>query len=471
MVFVFALLVTAGGLAPLSIERAQAQAAVAARLDDLLGQLKAKTQVGLHVVDVQSRAVVYTRNADTPLKPASLQKLFVTAAALERFGPEFRFRTRLYVQGDELWVVGGGDPGLGDPRLAQRAGHEVTRVFDLWAEGLRRRGVTSLSKIVLDDYVFDEQHRHPDWPDDQADRWYQAPVGGLCFNDNCLDVELVVDGNALQIKLLPDLPAGLWQSTLTVGKKQRPVLRRPPGSDAFELAGTVRRGGHLDPVAAGRPTVFFGYALHRALETRGVAVPGPVVRRQLSPAELQQARPLATHETVLRDVVWRCNRFSQNMFAECLVKALAAYRPDGHRAERAGSWDAGRAVMMETLTGLGLDVGSAEFRDGSGLSHTNRATAGQITSLLVTMRRHPHGPVFLDSLAEPGEEGSLRSRYNDPALRGHLRAKTGTIRAVRCLAGYLTTRSGRQLAFALLLNGPSPRTLPTNVCLTLLDVK
>lgn len=439
------------------------------RLSSLLTKLPKHTQVGLVVADADSGSIWFAHQPDTLLKPASLQKLLVAAAALERFGPGFGYQTRVYLHGDELWVVGAGDPGLGDERVATRHGRQSDHVFQEWAAALRTRGVSSLSKIVLDDTVFEQPGRHPDWPDDQADRWYEAPVGGLNFNDNCLDVSVIVRGREIELRLQPDLPAGLVDSKLAVGARQRPIVKRAPTSDVFELHGTVTRSGTLDPVSAREPTVFFGHALQRALARHGIEVRGEVISRRLSAEKLSGAALLATHTTGLPDVLWRCNAFSQNLFAECLLKSLAAYEPGGRRSARPGSWDAGRGVLKVTLADLGLDLTTAIIRDGSGLSHSNRLTAAQITRLLILMRRHRHADVFLGSLAVPGEPGSLERRHADPVLRGRLRGKTGTIRGVRCLAGYLTRRDHTVLAFGLLINGKSDATFARQLCRILLD--
>jgi D-alanyl-D-alanine carboxypeptidase/D-alanyl-D-alanine-endopeptidase (penicillin-binding protein 4) len=468
--------------------------AVRERLTALLAKLPKKAQLGLMVADAATGQTWFAREADTPLKPASVQKLFITAAALERFGPGFEYQTRVYTHGDELWVVGAGDPAIGDERIAQRHKLDRNHVFDEWAAALKARGVTTLSRIVLDDGVFDRQTRHPDWPDDQADRWYQAPVGGLNVNDNCLDVEVVVRNRKLELRLQPDLPSELIRSTLALGKRQAPLVKRPADSDVFQLRGTIARSATLDPASCGDPTTFFGHALTQALERRGIQVRGGFVRRTADMPAPGASAPtttppsaLATHTTALADVLWRCNTFSQNLFAECLMKSLAAYEPDGRRSGTPGSgdgarggtpgsgdggrsggtpgsWAGGEAVVRATLAKLGVDLSGAELRDGSGLSHADRATAAQLTRLLIVMRRHRCADEFVGSLAEPGEEGSMNHRYDDPALRGRLRGKTGTLQGVHALAGYLTRPDGTVLAFALLINGPPSTDLPKQVC-------
>ncbi len=455
--------------APARAQTADATGDLPRQLSELLAKLPKGTEVGLVVAETGTGEVLFAHRPDALLAPASVQKLFVTAAALERFGPEFEYQTRAYLQDDELRVVGAGDPGFGDERLAERYGRSPNHVFEEWAAALAARGVTSLRGIILDDSVFDQQVRHPDWPIDQADRWYQAPVGGLNLNDNCLEVSIVVRNQKIELNLQPDIPADMIENKLTRGRKQRAIIKRAPDAEMFELAGSVTRSATLDPACVRQPTAFFGQALRRALEQRGIKVHGEVVQRRLTADETPAASLLATHTTGLPDVLWRANTFSQNMFAECLVKSLAAYEPDGRRSGTPGSWGAGRSVLQNTLAGIGVDVRTAVVHDGSGLSHADRATAAQLVRLLVVMRKHRHADVFLASLTEPGQPGSMHSRYDEPWLRGRLRGKTGTLKDVRALAGYLAAPDGRSLTFALLVNGRSDPSFPAQVCKVLLD--
>lgn len=435
----------------------------------LAQQIARRADVGLVVADAHTGERMVAHNADIPLKPASVQKLMITAAALDHLGRDFTYRTRLYRSGDELWIVGSGDPSLGDERIARRHDRSADYLFDAWAATAKRAGLNPVAKITLDDSIFDRRARHPDWPDDQADRWYQAPVGGLNYNDNCLDVQVQVGERRVTFDSRPYIGHRLIHNALTVGRSHRPIIKRRADSDVFTLSGAVTHGGMLDPVAARRPTLFFSHAVYHELNRRGLEITGPVVRRELSPTEQARAELLHEHRTPMTDVIWRCNNFSQNLFAECLMKSLAAYGADGEPGEQPGSWDAGRRVAERTLERLGVDMTGARLRDGSGLSHENRLTANQVVTLLVRMRGHPDQDVFVASLAQPGEPGSLRTRYDHPTLRGHLRGKTGTIRGVRCLAGYVVRDDDRTLAFAMLVNGPVRRARFVDLCRILVE--
>ena len=434
---------------------------VSEQLTALLAKLPTKTQVGLVVADAADGECWFAHQPCTPLKPASVMKLLVTAAALERFGPGFCYRTSAYRQDDELWVIGAGDPALGDERIARRDGRPLLFPFDQWVSALKARGVVTLESIVLDDGVFDRQRRHPDWPDDQADRWYQAPVGGLNFNDNCLDARLKPEDGVVKLVLRPPLPSTFYVSSLRAGKQHRPTVKRNADRDVFEFSGTVARESELRPVSVRRPTLFFGHALKQALAGEGIEVRGEVVRRTIPAAVCAEATLLGQHATPLSDILWRCNTFSQNLFAECLLKSLPAYGPDGRRSGRTGSWEAGTRLLREVVTELGVDLSGAVLCDGSGLSHHNRLSADQVTRLLVRMHHHRCAAAFRESLAVPGREGSMRRRYADAALRDRLRGKTGTLNGVRTLAGYVRRADGTTLAFALLCNGQCDPDLPT----------
>lgn len=418
-----------------------------ARINAALKRAPDGSRVAVSVLDARSGVPLFERSADVPLRPASALKLLTTAAALEYFGPDFAFETQLLHDRDELWVIASGDPGLGDPRLAARNRKSPAAVFDEWAESLRRSGISRLEKLVIDDSIFDDEFRHPDWPAEQSQRWYAAPVGGANVNDNCLDSRAVVQGSAVTLILTPELPAMFIDNRLSVGR-QRASVSRGSNGDVFTFAGTLSRSSEFGPVSAGHPTVFFGHALREALSRRGIEINGDVVRRAIPSEARSSARLVARHVTPLSDVLWRANNFSQNLFAECLLKSLAAYDRRGRSRGIAGSWDDGARVARETLASMGIGLAGAVWRDGSGLSHKNRLTARQLAGTLRRMRSHPSAAIFADSLARPGLDGTLRRRLADLPDRVSLRAKTGSLNGVSALCGYLNPAGATSSPFA-----------------------
>jgi D-alanyl-D-alanine carboxypeptidase/D-alanyl-D-alanine-endopeptidase (penicillin-binding protein 4) len=359
-------------------------------------------------------------------------------------------------------VVGGGDPGLCDARLAQVIGQPQDFVFDSWCGILSQCGVQAVGTVVLDDSIFDQQLIHPDWPADQMLSWYQAPVAGLNLNDNCLDVTVQTARAGLSITSMPRLPDTLLVNQLRSGRKQDAHISRAADSDVFELRGSIGHTDQLGPITVRRPAVIFGAALREALAAHGIACAGRIVRRNYEGRLPEGARLLHVHRTSLRDVLWRCNTFSQNFFAECLAKALVAYRPDGLRSGIAGNWNDGLHVERGVLERMGIDLRDCDLHDGSGLSHDNRVTCRVLADLLRTMMHHREGRAFLDSLAVAGRDGTLR-RYNTPQLANRLRGKTGTLNNVHGIAAVLDRQDNAPLIIVVLANGTGSSGLPRSV--------
>ena len=82
--------------------------------------------------------MLYRHNSDIPLVPASNLKLITTSAFLDRFGGDFKFRTVLAQRGDDLLLIGDGDPSFGDAEMLKKSNWESTTVFSNWADALKK---------------------------------------------------------------------------------------------------------------------------------------------------------------------------------------------------------------------------------------------------------------------------------------------------------------------------------------------
>src|SRR5687767_13281250 len=115
---------------------------LSARLDETLHRLDdGEVKYTARVIDLDDGKELYAVAPDEPFIPASNGKLAVSATALDRFGNDHVFKTWLCMDGDDLWVIGSGDPGVGDPTIAKKYGKQVTSVFDAWADALAKRGI------------------------------------------------------------------------------------------------------------------------------------------------------------------------------------------------------------------------------------------------------------------------------------------------------------------------------------------
>lgn len=419
--------------------------------------------VAVAVADgLTGHALLATPNAGDPLLPASNLKLVTSAVALGQFGADAVLETKLLVVGDDLVVVGGGDPALGDPALEARRGRTPMAVFDGWADALRRAGVVRVAgDLVVVDPVFDGQLLHPTWNDFNRRQWYGAPVAGVNFNTNCVTFRFVptIPGEPARVQTLP--PAGGFAvkgSVTTTRKngKHDPVLDKrllpQDGRSVYTVRGRVKQEAGPFDKPVDDPRSFFGEALKARLAARGVAVAGTVrVANRSAHDDLKRGRPIATHRTPLVDVLGRVNTNSQNMMAEALTKLNGWAYEQRHGKGLPGSWASGHEAAVVFLKRLGIDTLPLVVADGSGLSRENRVSANLLARLLVYMLRdHPDGEHYLASLARTGGDGSLRKRM--PPLSGRVFAKTGHINGVSALSGYVFATNGRVAVFSILYN-------------------
>lgn len=467
------LLVLFGGLAegPMAVADANRDT-VDRRIAKLLDHLPhTRTQISAMVVDADSGAVLYQRNADDVLIPASNQKLLVLAAAADYLADhDAAYVTRLAVRGDDLIIIGDGDPGLGDRSLAESRGQQPLDFVAAWAAAAKQNGLATANNLIVDASVLDQQFVHPDWEQSDLLKWYGAPIGGLNLNDNCVEITVWPDSRAgadAIWSLFPACPLAKVENRCKSApggsrKNNEPVIGRR--LDAFELAlsGTVSERGTLQSIPVPQPNLFAASAIRAELARLGVTVRGDIRFERVADEQGRlpdSVRVIAEVRTPLTDVMARIGHDSQNMFAESLAKRLGYEHDLSHFANQPiGSWDSARRAMTETLTRAGVDVSRVRIADASGLSRENRLSASDMIALLRFMLHHPKRDLFLESLAGNETGGRLQSIFS--SVDGEIFAKTGYMRGIRSLSGLVRSAGGRWYAFSIIFNGFSGPSTP-----------
>lgn len=447
-----ALLLVAGCVTP----AANRETALPARLDAILTRLAdTGATVSARVVTLPERQELYARAADEPYTPASNMKLPVSAAGLDMFGAEHTFKTYLAVDGDDLWVIGTGDPGIGDPRLARRGGAGVTGVFDEWAEALRARGVEHVTgDLYYYDGALDREWTHASWGEDVL-HWYGAPVSGLNFNDNCVDITIfpTEPGRPVRFEVSPPVENIRVINECVTSDQHEPTIDKLPGGDTYRIGGTCARREELKSKPVTDPGAFFCDALRTHLAGRGITIAGGIKRADTPPGGRLPPPPervVAVHKTAVRDIIGRINTNSQNFFAEALCKLTGQAFAARQGRQVPGSWADGGVAIADFVRRNGIDGRGLHVADGSGLSDDNRVTTRLLSDLLAVMFERPDAEVFIDSLAKGGVNGTLEKRFAGCA--GRVFAKTGYIEGVRALSGYVRARDGQWLAFSIIYN-------------------
>lgn len=405
-------------------------------------------------LDEGGPVILLSHQARLPLMPASNMKLVTTSAFLDRFGPEFRFRTALAARGRTLALVGDGDPTFGDAELLKPMGWRSVSVFETWIELLRGDGARSFDRVVVDDSLFDTQWYHPNWSPDYHTAQYAAQVGGLNFNVNCVDFYVAPRGKGAKVGFSTDPPTDyVTVRNSCVGGRNAVALDRAQGGNVVTLSGEAE-GANADPlpVSIHDPGLFTGTVFAEMLRRAGVSV-REVAREGGVRDELAARRPawrvLAVHETPIATVLWRANKDSMNLYCEAMLKRLGAVH-----SGQPGSWSNGADAVGRFLTRrVGIAPDQFVIDDGSGLSRGNRVTTELLARVLAHDYYGPGRAPFVDSLAVGGRDGTLRNRFKDTPLVGRVHAKSGYIRGVSALSGYVRGSSGTWYSFSILMNG------------------
>jgi D-alanyl-D-alanine carboxypeptidase/D-alanyl-D-alanine-endopeptidase (penicillin-binding protein 4) len=397
------------GFAVLAIAAAAtllAPTAASADLGDRIGSAVARSGVArttsVYAWDQSTREVLYSRAASTRVTPASTMKLLTSAAAMERFGPEHRFRTQLALDGvqsgttfvGDVWLVGGGDPSLST--FGFRRGNYGGRGANIaaLAEPLRERGIRLVrGRIRVDDDLFDELRYVPRW----KPAFYYEETGAL--------------------------------GALTVNQSQV--------------------GQWIGGRSVREPDLFAGDTLRGILQRQGIRVTARTAAGSL-PADAEVIGGVSSPP--LRDLLEHMNQQSDNFYAEVLLKQLGVER-FGDRGT--GSTIDGARAARAALVDLGVDMSGTAIVDGSGLAYGNRVTARSVGHVLGIGAQAPWGETWIRTFANSGRTGTLRNRMTRRPFYGRVFAKTGTLRHASALAGF-THRLGtnRRYGFVVLTYDP-----------------
>ncbi len=402
----------------------------------------------VHILDPGTGAILYSRNASTPLTPASNMKLITTAAALKYLGPNFVYETRIGLIGDAIAVIGSGDPLLGDKATMQRNDLDPRWMLKDISEQLRKNNFNVITDIIVDSSVFDDERVHPSWPREDLNRWYACEVSGLNYNGNCVEVIAKAVGRKVELTLEPPTAYVeiINKCKPSSGPPDTVWCARQPGSNIIAVSGLCHKECQPIRVSIDRPAAFFGFLLAEELKFRGIGVQGQLVGREVLAEE--PFKLLCSYRTRLWDVLERCNKDSLGLAAEALLKTIAAHESPGGKG---GSWPEGQKLVSKYLLSLGIPPDQFIIDDASGLSDKNRLSANAITAVLLDIRKTRNWQPYKDTLSVGGVDGTADKYFNEPQYRGKIFGKTGYISGVKSFSGVCTTASGDRI-FAILTN-------------------
>jgi len=421
-----------------------------------------------YAVDINSDEPIAAVNENMALKPASTQKLFTTATVLELLGPNYQFETKLEYTGEidtvnnllsgNIIIKGGGDPAQGSKYFDST---NQRRFLIEWAQAVKALGIDSISgRVIGDARIFSWDIVPPSWSWVNMGNYYGAGACGLSIYDNYYTIYfnsgshpgdkakivnyspkipgLIFDNNVISDSISYD-NANIFGAPYSYSRYIRGQI--PLNKYDFEVKGSIPD-----------PALITAQHLDSTLTKIKIAIQKPATTMRLLQKEDVfeeiSGKPIyITHSPRLTDIITQTNTHSINLFAEHFL--IQSGIKLGAAPEPGSSIDS----VLSFWTRKGMDTQGLSLHDGSGLSHYNAITPGQMVYLLKYMKLNSkYFNEFYNSMSIAGETGTLENMFKGSIAEGKLRAKSGTISRVKAYAGYVTSVSGREIAFSMVVN-------------------
>jgi D-alanyl-D-alanine carboxypeptidase/D-alanyl-D-alanine-endopeptidase (penicillin-binding protein 4) len=438
------------------------------QIDSLLNSDFFKSsQAAISVYDLTDDKPLYQRNEKLLLRPASNQKILTTAAAYLFLGSGYKFKTSVYHSGEikdsvcsgDLFVVGGLDPDF------------TTNDLDSLIGEIKHSGIKTIKgNIFADVSTMDSLFWGEGWMWDDDPGYYAAYLTPLSINKNCINVvyEPGEVGKPSLIELIPNTNYfGIVNTSETIdtGKSDLIITRDWINrSNNISVKGKIAKSSKRDTVSLNvfNPTFYFLNLMKERLLGSGISFTGKVDTMTLTKDE----KKIFSLERDLDRVIINTNKTSDNLSAELLLHALALkYSGDKASAKKG-------IVLIDSLISLvGLNPKNYMIADGSGLSFYNLLSAELLTEILKYFyyKQPDLFQKLSNSFPVSGFDGTLSNRMKDSSTFKRVFAKTGSLRGVSNLSGYILSKNNHTIAFSVLIQNYTggsnqARTIQDNIC-------
>jgi len=451
------------------LSKAVQQAANSADLKSGLWSMYARNNnTGQILVDI---------NSEKGLAPASNLKLLTSAVALELLGEDYTFNTYLEYDGSigaggiisgNLYVRGEGDPTLGSPEMPGVLPLD-SLILD-WVNKIQELGIHSISgNLIADDSYFDDYMPVAgDWFWTDMGNYYGAGTSGLCINENLYYLYFKpaakVGGPAAVLRTEPVI-SGLnfinHMKTGPIGSGDNGYIFHAPWQWMQQLEGTIPAGDNEFSIKGSLPdpALFTVQCLKNKLTDAGISLRGDVLTVRESAALPPDQRHIfyIVHSPALKDIIFRLNKKSVNIYAEQILKTL------GKKYNYSSALDSSIQVIKNWLKENDISTAGLFLHDGSGLSWLNRITTLTFVQMLSVVSQKPYFRAFYNSLPVAGDSadiGTLKNFCKGTRAAKNLRAKTGGLERVLTHTGYVHSKKGDLICFSMMANDYSSKEKP-----------
>ncbi len=408
--------------------------------------------------DAKTGELVYSYNGNVAMRPASNLKLLTGAAALETLGQDYRFKTKMYIDGKikkhvlhgNVYIKGSGDPTLNNVD------------FQELAKALKKKGINSVKgHLIGDDTAFSGSTLSPGVEKQEESYYYAARTSAITMSPNSdYDASTVIVtatpskvGEKPKYSITPNLSGMVISNqakTVKKGQKNTIVINRTYNTNKIVISGDLPLdSSSKEWVTVQNPTMNTLQAIKICMQNMGIkfSAKSKVLRQPVT----DKAKLVFTNESkTLAQMFPVFMKLSNNSMADIFVKAM------GQQVHDKGSLQKGAQVLKDYGHSKNISMLNWHFVDGSGLSSQNRVTAIGLTQLLYEVQSEPYYHTFYKALPVGGNKdrligGTLKSRFNAANLQGRIVAKTGYILNVNTLTGYMKGSSGKEYIFSILI--------------------
>ncbi len=424
----------------------------------LSSRYQAAPHVGIIVRSLDSGEIIYQKNAEKLMVPASVQKLLTAIAALVYLGPNLTFSTSLLTDATNIHngVIDGnlvvkfsGDPSL---RAA-----DLSQLFrQLAAQGIHQINAS----IFVDNDDYNSAPYGPGWVKKDFMYHYAAPLNAIIINENSFNLTLRPSQVNQRAQVTSNLPpnAAHFQNSLVTTNARRScsVAIESDQHNNYRVSGCLVKswGVQTSLLAVKDPNSYAKSLVHLSLQQNHIRFNGTIKMHHDPAAQ----KTLVVHQSApLKELIIRMLKKSDNIFANTLLKKIGQLY-----FHTAGTWENGVQAVKDILSEHAhINFNNSVILDGAGLSPYNLITPNQLSALLhYAYHDQKVAPYLLTALPLAGVDGTLKHRMRSLTPHFQLRGKTGTLQSVSALAGYLVTSKNHRLSFVIMVNGYKGRCYP-----------
>lgn len=428
---------------------------IQARLSSAIKGLQADAQfkhaiISLYVVDSKTGKVVFDKNSQVGLAPASCQKVVTSVSAFELLGKDYTYKTTMGYSGNfdgtslngNILFTGYGDPTLGSWRWEKTKEEMVKQQI---VTALKNKNISSVNgNLVIDESKWESQATPGGWIWEDIGNYYGAGARALNWHENQYDLILrpgKKPGDSVGIIATePPLQVSVLVNELKTGKTgsgDQSIIYLPEDGLIGYVRGTIPAGKETFTVSGSMPDASLSFIkmTESILDSMNIKLDGRArtsdhyfLNKEKLP--VQSGTLLSIFSPSLDSINYWFLKKSVNLYGEAFVKTIA-YEKKG-----SGATDTGLNIIRNFWQERGIERSALNIMDGSGLSPTNRVT----TDALVTVMQYAK------------QQNWFVSFYNAlPEMNG-IKMKDGYIGGVRSYTGYVKSKTGAEYTFSFLVN-------------------